>query len=140
MRWVLLALLLIPVASWAGDWYMTVPFASYHFNRNQQHCEKNLGLGVEYATSDTFRYIAGGYKNSLCAASLYGGGVWTPWSPASFIKFGLVGAGVTGYEKPAALVAPLVKLHERNNELNLIILPKNSHTDGVVGFQFVRRF
>lgn len=134
-----LVLLLLAVNAMACD-YATMFVRSYHFDRNPEYNENNLGLGCEAVLSDNWRAAAGVYRNTHYKTSGYAGAAYTPLSAGNW-KFGAFVGLITGYGKPVILPLPLVSYERDRWGLNLLIVPPTKKTvdgkteGGVVGFQ-----
>lgn len=66
--------------------------------------EDNAGIGVQYRTSPTIAYTAGAYRNSIRNTSAYAGVAWTPLAIGEYVRAGVFGGLVAGYD--AAPVVP----------------------------------
>lgn len=131
-----LALLFIAASARADTW-VTVPLASYHFERGRDYCEVNPGIGIETDITKNTRFHAGGYHNSNCRPSTYLCADYVP----QLGSFRLGGAlcALTGYQKETraagetsrkdkVIPAPMLVLaYERKTwGLNLILVPPES--------------
>jgi hypothetical protein len=101
---------------------------SHHFDQSRNFREKNSGLGVEVAMSDTNSITGGYFQNSEDRASNYLGWVWKPWSigPA---RIGLFGALVDGYAHANKgdffpMILPVAILEYRAIGVNFFVIPK----------------
>lgn len=134
MKALALVLLLASLPAWGETW-LTVPIASYHFDRSSDRCEVNPGLGIETDVAKDIRFHAGGYHNSNCRPSTYLCGSYTPWSFGNWKSGGAL-CGFTGYHKEKkvngeaeredkVILAPLaVFSYERKTwGLNVLIVP-----------------
>lgn len=116
-----------------ADTSLTLPLASYHFER-RGYCELNPGLGVERGGRD-FRMIAGTYRNSLCESSAYIGISYAPLKQGR-LRFGFAGVVFTGYKDRAILTAlPVAAYEERRWGVNLVLVPPKDEFKGAVGLQ-----
>lgn len=124
-----------------SDIFISTFVGSYHFNRNEENCEFNPGLGIQYYLDDydflEDDYVAAGvYKNSPCRTAAYGFyGVETDTS--KWYGVGIAGGLVSGYTQEDFSTAPVVaypyfRLGARRHRVNarLVVLPV---PDGLVG-------
>lgn len=133
----LIMLLLSSSVSFAGEHFMTVNMAAYHFNRGATQDlnfnEKNFGLGYEYKKEDT-TYHVGYYENSVRKTSLY---ALVSYSPLHLnnIDIGVVGGGITGYniEPIAPAFGASVTIASNTVAMNIMLVPEVQSL-GVYGF------
>lgn len=91
----------------AGDVSIMTFIGSYHFNRDNDYCEINPGLGIQYFYSDSAYLVAGAYKNSPCNTAPFLM-VGTETNPKKKISFGFSGGVVGGYDRDDVLTAPFI--------------------------------
>ena len=121
---------------------------SYHFSRDKDFREDNIGIGAEVWLADDHALMAGTFINSERARSRYGAYQWRPlhWRPAGVT----VGAGIAlgafdGYPRyrnggwfPAVL--PVLAVEYKRVGVNLFVVPTISNRlDGAVALQFKLR-
>lgn len=82
----------------AGEFYLDIPFKSYHFNRDKDYNESNLGIGLKYQIDDIIAVSAGTYKNSHYVQTNYKFVHLNMWHGYEW-KAGFLGGHVTGYEQ-----------------------------------------
>jgi len=119
----------------AGDVWLQVPLASYHFDRTNDEGEKynqrNFGIGLEYAVSEKFRLQAGMYRNSLGLESGYVGASYLPWSPFRYSRIGVSAGVVSGYdENVIPVVIPTLSIEGKKLGANILFVPETSQTKG----------
>ena len=102
-------------------------FYSYHFNKDRNLNDNNLGLGAEYRYSTTSSIVAGGFHNSDWKTSYYAGWDWQPLEYGP-VRLGAVIGAINGYPKafhgswfPAAL--PQASFEYKNIGANIIFTP-----------------
>ncbi|MDP3205778.1 MAG: hypothetical protein Q8M80_17110 [Hydrogenophaga sp.] len=124
----------------AGELWLNVGGFSRHFNRQAGHNENNLGLGLEYRTSDELSFMAGSYHNSVRKNTTYAAVNWQPLSMGSF-KLGAAVGLMNGYPAMnrggtffAAL--PMATYEGRRFGVNLGLIPSMKDVDGAVILQF----
>ncbi len=91
---------------------------SYHFDESgdDDFNEVNIGAGYNYEIKPTIFAVAGAFNNSYEKLSIYAGAKWLPIE-YKFIKLGVVGGVVTGYEDDTdanevqPIIIPEVQLH-----------------------------
>lgn len=105
----------------ARDW-ITVPLASYHFERGRDYCEINPGLGYETDISKSWRFHAGGYHNSNCRPSTYLCASSALWEPGYWRLGGAI-CGFTGYHEERRVNGKT----ERENKVLIVPLPAVSY-------------
>ncbi|WP_373976277.1 hypothetical protein NT239_05740 [Chitinibacter sp. SCUT-21] len=131
------------------DWktWLVVPVYTRHFDRqaviDDNLNENNYGVGLE-RSNGTWRWMLGGYRNSLRDASIYGQVAWTPLqiplgSSARFAAGGSLGL-VSGYQNtdkgyPIVPAGGFLLSFETDHHvgLNLFIVPTVQAVD-VEGF------
>lgn len=123
-----------------GELWLNVGGFSRHFNRQAGHNENNLGLGLEYRTSEELSFMAGSYHNSVRKNTTYAAVNWQPLSMGSF-KLGAAVGLMNGYPAMnrggtffAAL--PMVTYEGRRFGVNLGLIPSMKDVDGAVILQF----
>lgn len=124
----------------AGELWLNVGGFSRHFDRQANHNENNLGLGLEYRTNDELSFMAGSYYNSVRKSTTYAAVNWQPLSMGSF-KLGAAVGLMNGYPAMnrggtffAAL--PMVTYEGRRFGVNLGLIPSMKDVDGAVILQF----
>lgn len=124
----------------AGELWLNVGGFSRHFNRQAGHNENNVGLGVEYRTSEDLSFMAGSYRNSVRKNTTYAAVSWQPLSMGSF-KLGAAVGLMNGYPAMnrggtffAAL--PMATYEGRRFGVNLGLIPSMKDVDGAVILQF----
>ncbi len=124
----------------AGELWLNVGGFSRHFDRQAGHNENNVGLGLEYRTSDEFSFMAGSYRNSVRKNTTYAAVNWQPLSMGSF-KLGAAVGLMNGYPAMnrggtffAAL--PMATYEGRRFGVNLGLIPSMKDVDGAVILQF----
>ena len=127
----------------SGEVWLNVGGFSRHFNRQANHNENNLGLGLEYRTSSELSFMAGSYHNSVRKNTHYAAVNWQPWSMGSF-KLGAAVGLMNGYPAMnrggtffAAL--PMATYEGRRFGVNLGLIPSMKDVDGAVILQFKMR-
>lgn len=127
----------------AGALWLNVGGFSRHFDRQSGHNENNLGLGLEYRTSEELSFMAGSYHNSVRKNTHYAAVNWQPWSMGSF-KLGAAVGLMNGYPAMnrggtffAAL--PMATYEGRRFGVNLGLIPSMKDVDGAVILQFKMR-
>jgi hypothetical protein len=89
------------------DWQKAVVLhvTAYHIDRDTEHNENNLGLGVRLRPADRkLFWMVGFFRNSLDEYSVYAGGGLELWSHGPVALRVLFG-GVSGYD---SAVAPMI--------------------------------
>jgi len=108
---------------------------SYHFSRDKDFREDNIGIGAEAWLTDDHALMAGTFINSDRARSHYGAYQWRPlhWRPAGVA----IGVGITlgafdGYPRyrngawfPAVL--PVLAVEYKRVGVNLFVVPTISN-------------
>ena len=124
----------------AGELWLNVGGFSRHFNRQAGHNENNLGLGLEYRTSEELSFMAGVYHNSVRKNTTYAAVNWQPLSMGAF-KLGAAVGLMNGYPAMnrggtffAAL--PMATYEGRRFGVNLGLIPSMKDVDGAVILQF----
>ena len=121
---------------------------SYHFDRNRDFREDNIGLGAEIWLTDHHALMAGTFINSDRARSRYGAYQWRPlhWRPAGFkMSAGVALGAFDGYPRyhnggwfPAAL--PVLAVEYRRVGVNLFLVPTiPNRLEGAVAVQLKLR-
>lgn len=127
----------------AGDTWIAASVASYHFDRDAGHNERNWGLGIEQGIAPHTRLVAGAYRNSLYATSRYAGVNWTPFEFGP-VHLGLMAGVVDGYNANRGrfipVAVPMLALEQGRVGANLLYLPRYKDDAGVVGLQVKFRF
>jgi hypothetical protein len=140
-----------PVASpsWAnGRLWVTTGFFSHHFSRDENFNERNTGLGIEYALSESSAIAIGHYDNSVRRASTYLHYVYTPLELGPFRIGGAAGL-LDGYPQLrggrfSPVVLPVAtstfKLFNYDAGINMTYIPTIAgHIKGAVAIQFKLR-
>jgi hypothetical protein len=124
----------------AGELWLNVGGFSRHFERQAGHNENNVGLGLEYRTSDELSFMAGSYRNSVRKNTTYAAVNWQPLLMGSF-KLGAAVGLMNGYPAMnrggtffAAL--PMATYEGRRFGVNLGLIPSMKDVDGAVILQF----
>lgn len=119
-------------------WWGVATIASYHANRDVKHNEQNWGIGIEREATSTWRWAAGGYRNSYWRDSLYMGGFWMPEQYGHW-KFGALIALATGYDRVIGpftfYMIPTVMYETKTWGANLAVLPSIERGIGILGLQ-----
>ena len=110
----------------SGKKSLNINGKSKHLNTDIEFNENNLGIGL---TSETPTSLAtlGYYKNSLGKDSVYAGaGVKKRFGKDLYLDLGIVGGGVTGYDKAITPMAlPMVSIGLKDMwKINLLMAPK----------------
>jgi len=132
---ILFALSFICATLAIADCNPVINTASYHFNRDIERNENNLGAGVECG-----RWQVGAYHNSEWHTTTYVS-YGLPLAHVGSIEVGAVVGAVTGYEY--APVVPMVALTVRVGVVRLIIIPPfevGGKDTGVIGTQIIIPF
>lgn len=69
---------------------------SYHFDRTNEHNERNWGIGLELPVTENSAWMVGYYHNSNWRPTTYAWYVKTPWK-AGPVHFGWMAGVATGY-------------------------------------------
>ena len=123
-------------------------FHSFHFDRDKNFRENNLGLGAEVLFRPRHAVAAGSFINSDRARSHYLAYEWRPleWQPAGMrLTTNVVVGAFDGYPHyrnggwfPAAL--PMLALEGQRFGLNLLIIPTIANRlDGAIALQLKLR-
>jgi len=120
-------------------------FYSFHFERDKNLNNANLGLGIEVPLSNTYSFTAGVFENSNRATSHYVGLYVMPFEIGPF-KAGAVVGGFNGYPNanqggwfPALI--PVIALEGRQLGLNVSFVPTvQDQLHGAISFQLKYRF
>ena len=117
---------------------------SFHFNRNTDHRENNIGIGAEVLVTDDHALMVGSFINSDRQRSEYGLYQWRPlhWQ----LSFAKVSAGIAvgafdGYPKYHnggwfAAALPLLAVEGDRLGVNLAVIPNLSNRlSGAVAIQ-----
>jgi len=122
---------------------------SYHFDRDKDLREDNLGIGAEVVLDQNHVLAAGGFNNSNRKWSRYGAYYWRPlhWQPATGLKVhGAIALGAfDGYPRyrnggwfPAAL--PMVAIEGDRIGANIFFVPTiRNRLDGAIAVQLKLR-
>lgn len=128
MKKLLAVLLLCPGFAAAGDFWLSATVTSVHLTSNHKLNESNPGLGLEYHTSSSMRYLVGAYRNSHRETSAY---ALAGWTPVSFgpVKLGLLAGVADGYQKLndgnfTPVVAGFMPIEGARFGMNLILIPR----------------
>ena len=124
----------------AGELWLNVGGFSRHFNRQANHNENNVGLGLEYRTGSDLSFMAGSYHNSVRKNTTYAAVNWQPLSMGAF-KLGAAVGLMNGYPAMnrggtffAAL--PMASYEGRRFGVNLGLIPSMKDVNGAVILQF----
>lgn len=139
-RLILLALLAWLPRDAVADTYLTIPIASYHFDRDEDYNEFNLGVGIERTLNDRWRIGGGYFRNSNRKDSLFAGATYAPWSFAG-LKIGTAMGLVTGYEASVLpVVVPTAMWESGSFGVNVAFIPPAGGKPGALGFQLKWRW
>jgi len=107
--------------------WINTGFYSYHFERDKNLDDNNLGLGLEYRYSTTNSITAGRFHNSDRQISSYAAWIWQPYALGPLRLGALIGA-IDGYPKannggwfPLAL--PVASFEYKYVGLSLTVVP-----------------
>ncbi|HLP99222.1 MAG TPA: hypothetical protein VK149_12345 [Sideroxyarcus sp.] len=118
--------------------YINQNVAAYHIDRKATETrnlrESNPGIGFERDDGETHQMV-GAYKNSINKNSAYALFGYTPFQIGDYLRVGIVGGAVTGYEKPVAPAAGLLATYQGDNGIgaNIMVTP-NVPKQNVYGF------
>lgn len=89
--------------------YLTTTIASYHFDRDNDYCETNTGVGMQYNFMGTVYVTTGSYKNSYCKSApyLFVGG---ERNFNQYVGVGIMGGLVGGYTDKQIATQPLAAI------------------------------
>jgi len=119
-------------------------FYSYHFDRDKDLRENNVGLGVEVLLAPDHGLMAGTFMNSRDERSYYAGYQWRPlhWQTAhARIDAGIAIAAIDGYPTYNnggwfLSLLPLLSIEGRRIGVNLSIIPTiKDRIDGAIAVQ-----
>jgi hypothetical protein len=119
-------------------------FYSYHFDRDKNLRENNVGLGVEVLLAPDHGLMAGTFMNSRDERSYYAGYQWRPlhWRPAhTLVSAGIAIAAIDGYPTYNnggwfLSLLPLLSIEGRRIGVNLSIIPTiKDRIDGAIAVQ-----
>lgn len=132
-----------PISS-AGEFWGVVNLASKHIGEEKPLNERNPGLGIEYAQSQEFTYMAGAYRNSHNRKSLYAFAAYTPVQYDGF-SFGVAAGAASGYTsgretKTLPVFAGIVRWRGENFGVNMLTIPKSKNATATLGLQAVFKF
>ena len=128
----ILAIVLIGLWPAKAETWISTPVLSYHFDRDSDKNEHNIGIGVEHSLSERVRLASGIFRNSNRIDSGYLVAVRCAYRSTNWCAGALAG-GVTGYEKHAIVIGGLALSYEQKAwGANLLLFPKGG---GVLGFQ-----
>ena len=133
-------LMLSPYESRADTW-LVATLASYHTDRDVDHCERNPGLGVEVDVAPRWRAAGGFYLNSYCKQTVYTGAVRNLANDGKW-HFGVLLGGVTGYDAGITpVIMPVFSYEEKRWGVNIGVMPAlDAKIIGIVGLQLKARF
>ena len=102
-------------------------FLSYHFQKDIDLDDNNIGFGAEYRYSTIHSLTAGRFHNSDKQISNYAAWYWQPLEYASIRIGALIGA-INGYPKAYEggwfpLLLPVVSFEQNNLGINLTVVP-----------------
>lgn len=126
-----------PTADAKDDLFLSTTLGSYHFDRPNDYCETNPGVGIKYFIDDNLAIQGGAYKNSPCRTAVYVlGSIET--NKNNFLGVGLAGGFVSGYTRDDFATAPIagypyVRIGKASGRVhaNIVTIP---HSDGLLGF------
>lgn len=119
-------------------------FYSYHFDRDKNLRENNIGLGAEVLLTPDHGLMAGTFVNSHDERSYYAGYQWRPlhWEPAhARISAGIAVAAIDGYPTYKdggwfLSLLPVLSIEGRRIGVNFIIVPTiKDRVDGAIAMQ-----
>ena len=104
---------------------------SFHFNRNSDYRENNIGMGAEVLVTDDHALMAGSFINSDRQRSSYGLYEWRPlhWQVSAVrLSAGIAVAAFDGYPKYQnggwfAAALPLLAVEGERFGVNLALIP-----------------
>lgn len=123
-------------------------FYSWHFDRDANLREDNVGFGVEVVPSAEHALMAGSYANSDWARSHYVGYQWRPlhWSPGGLdIRGGVAIAAMDGYPRMRdgdwfPVVLPLIYVERNRLGINFTVVPTiEDRLNGAIAMQIKLR-
>ena len=121
---------------------------SYHFDRDKDLRENNIGLGVEVLLAPDHGLMAGTFMNSRDERSYYAAYQWRPlhWRPGdTHVSAGIAIAAIDGYPTYRnggwfLSLLPLLSIEGRRIGVNFSIIPTiKDRIDGAVAVQIKLR-
>jgi len=125
-----LAAILCPRAC-AGTWVVAT-VGSYHFDRTNEHNERNLGIGIEQDIARDTRFVAGRVKNSEWHYSNYLGAAFDPIRITEHLRFGAMVGVINGYSNEVRWTADKGS-NDSHDAYFPIIVPRASYEISSVG-------
>ena len=119
-------------------------FYSYHFDRDKNLRENNIGLGVEVLLAPDHGLMGGTFMNSLDERSYYAAYQWRPlhWRPAGVqVSAGVAVALIDGYPTYKdggwfLSLLPVLSIEGRRIGINFSIIPTlKDRVDGAIAVQ-----
>jgi hypothetical protein len=132
-------------AAFSPQIWLSPGIYAYHFNRNKNLRDENLGLGVEVALARDHALLAGVYDNSNRATSRYGAYAWRPLHgqlAGLDVAAGVVVAAFDGYPNYRnggwfLAPLPLLSVEGKRFGVNLSVIPTlQNRIDGALAIQF----
>lgn len=103
--------------------YIVSTVTSFHFDRNKDYNEKNLGIGIERRFSEEWSASTGYFRNSFDRDTVYVFAGYTPMRIAGW-RTGVVFGAVTGYEnRVSPWVTGLLMRDFGRVGVNLVVAP-----------------
>ncbi len=132
-----------PAGTYKPQIWVNLGGFSRHFASNKGYNENNLGLGLEYRTSDEIAYMAGAYYNSVRKTTSYAAVNWQPWQLGP-VKLGAALGVMNGYPSLANggsffAALPMATVEGRHVGINFGVVPSMGKVDGAVILQFKLR-
>ena len=146
-----LGLVLLPAAARGADFepqvWLNPGFFSYHFSRNPELREDNVGLGAEVAVSPDHVLTAGTFINSDRQRSRYGAYQWRPWhwQPANIsVSAGVAITALDGYpgERNGGWflgALPMLAIEGDRLGANIFVAPTDNRLIGLIALQIKLR-
>lgn len=133
-----LSLIPNPKPTFAKDnLFLTTTLGSYHFERPNDYCETNPGVGLKYFFNDNTSMGVGTYKNSPCNQATYLMGAYET-NKNKFLGVGVAGGIVSGYDDNDFATQPLIaypyiRVGSAKGPVHATVLAI-PHPEGLVGF------
>jgi len=125
------------------DMWLVMSGASYHFQRDPKHNERNWGLGLEIKLDNDKSIVFGQYRNSIDNESHYGGITWLPYHMGPVSMGGMFGI-IDGYRplhgKPIPMIMPFATIEGKSLGLNIMAMPPIGDLSAVIGAQLKYKF
>jgi hypothetical protein len=123
--------------------WLNAGFLSYHFDRDADLRNNNIGLGVEVLVAPDHVLMAGTFMNSNDERSNYAGYQWRPlhWQPAhAQVSAGLAISAINGYPYRDGgwflSLLPLLSIEGRRVGVNFTIIPTiKDRLNGAIAMQ-----